>query len=193
MTNLNFQKSGGLIPAIIQNNTTMQVLMLGYMNPKALELTEKTGKVYFWSRGKKRIWMKGEKSGNILKVISITDDCDSDTLLIKVNPMGPTCHTNNVSCFSDSFLGELENIILQRKIMMPKNSYTSSLFREGTDKITDKILEESAEVVQAAQKETDQRLIEESADLIYHLLVLLISKNIMLKNVISELKSRIKR
>ncbi len=179
-----------LIPAIIQDDQTNQVLMLAYMDEQARRLTEETGSVYFWSRSRKTLWMKGETSGNVLKVVSIVDDCDSDALLIRVNPSGPTCHTGSVSCFSDSFLRELECLIADRKEKMPKNSYTTYLFKKGVDKMTEKVEEEAEEVCRAAKSETKKRLTEESADLMYHLLVLLKEKDLSFEDVVEELKGR---
>lgn len=187
---INFEKSGGLVPAIVQDDKTKQVLMLGYMNEEALRLMEETGKVHFWSRSREEIWMKGETSGNVLKVVSIVDDCDSDALLIKVDPAGPTCHTGSVSCFSDAFLRELECLIADRKEKMPEGSYTASLFEEGVDKMVEKVEEEALEVCKAATSETKERLVEESADLLYHLLVFLREKDSKFKDVIEELKKR---
>lgn len=181
-----------LIPAIIQDANTKQVLMLGYMNDDALRLTEETGNVHFWSRSRKTLWMKGETSGNILRVCEIVDDCDSDALLIKVNPKGPTCHTGSVSCFSDAFLRTLESLIVDRKSKMPEGSYTTSLFEKGLDGICPKITEEADEVVQAALSESDQRLAEECADLTYHMLVLLAARDMGLSEVVYELKKRFK-
>lgn len=182
-----------LIPAIIQDNKTGEMLMLAYMDEEALRLTEETGKVYFWSRSRKKLWMKGETSGNVLSVVSIVDDCDSDALLIKVNPTGPTCHTGSVSCFSDAFLRELERLIADRKEKMPEGSYTTSLFEDGVEKMCAKVEEEAGEVCKAATSETRERLAEESADLMYHLLVLLQEKDLKFKDVLEELKRRFKK
>jgi len=194
MNNLNFKKQNGLIPAIIQDAETQQVLMLGYMNEGSLKKTINTKKVWLFSRSKNRLWMKGEESGNILNIISIASDCDNDTLLIQAKPDGPTCHTNKTSCFGNqnsiNVLLELFQVIKKCKSRMPKNSYTTSLFEGGVDKICDKVEEESLEVIQAATKETKQRLIEESCDLIYHLLVLLANQNIGLNEIFEELKKR---
>ncbi|MEK7524053.1 MAG: bifunctional phosphoribosyl-AMP cyclohydrolase/phosphoribosyl-ATP diphosphatase HisIE [Patescibacteria group bacterium] len=185
-----------LIPAIIQDSQNGDVLMLGYMNQQAFQKTLKTKKVWFYSRSKKRLWMKGETSGNVLKFEDAKFDCDRDAILIKARPMGPTCHTGKKSCFGDSkannALSELFNIIVNRKMEMPKNSYTSSLFRAGTKKILAKIKEESAEVIQAAQKETKKRLIEESVDVLYHLFVLLAQKKIALSDIEGEIKKRMR-
>ncbi len=192
---IDWNKSGGLVSAIIQDATTGTVLMLGYMDRQAFAKTIKTKRVWFYSRSKKRLWMKGETSGNYLKLVKITMDCDGDALLISAEPAGPTCHTGQVSCFGGEFreqnaLLELFETILDRKIKMPKGSYTTSLFKEGVFKICSKVAEESGEVIKAATKESRKRLIEESADLLYHLFVLLAEKNIKLNKVYSEINKR---
>lgn len=189
---LNFEKVNGLIPAIIQDSTNSQVLMLGYMNDEALVKTQKTGFVTFYSRTKKRLWEKGESSGNKLKVVSIKEDCDSDTLLIKVKPQGPICHTGDISCFKENAftLSNLEEIIRKRKEEMPKNSYTSSLFKDGINKISQKVGEESVEVVIAAINESKKSLIAEISDLFFHTLVLMQEKKVSLKEVEQELRTR---
>ena len=173
----------------------MQVLMLGFMNEEAYQKTIKTKKVTFWSRSRKCLWQKGETSGNYLKVVDIKIDCDQDTLLIAAEPQGPTCHTGQYSCFDKksqniTFLNELFALIKDRKKNMPKKSYTTTLFREGLDKICAKVEEESEEVIRAAKSETKQRLIEESSDLLYHLFVLLAQKEVDLDEVITELAKR---
>ncbi|MBU4481347.1 bifunctional phosphoribosyl-AMP cyclohydrolase/phosphoribosyl-ATP diphosphatase HisIE, partial [Patescibacteria group bacterium] len=179
---LNFQKMGGIIPAIIQDVKTKDVLMLGFMNDEALKRTIKQKRVTFWSRSKKRLWEKGETSGNKLEVVSIKDDCDKDALLVFVKPQGPVCHTGKYSCFGIKkreqleFLQGLYDLLIERKKVLPKNSYAAFLFKRGLTKILEKVEEESGEVIQAAKKETRARLIEESADLFYHLLVLLVEK-----------------
>lgn len=191
---INWNKGKGLAPAIIQDAATSAVLMLGYMNEQSLAKTLKTKKVWFYSRSKKRLWMKGETSKNVLNLVEIKPDCDSDALLIKVRPSGPTCHTGDYSCFNESKnpneLMGLFATIQDKKITMPKGSYTASLFKAGLDKISLKVAEEALEVVQAAQKETKVRLIEESADLLYHLFVLLINQNIQIGEVEGELARR---
>lgn len=193
---LNFAKLGGIIPVVVQDVETKAVLMLGFMNEEALSKTIESKKVTFWSRTKKRLWEKGEVSDNTLKLISIFTDCDNDTLLILAKPQGPTCHTGAYSCFGIEkqngleFLQQLYDLIVARKKELPKNSYTTSLFREGLAKILAKVEEESDEVLQAAKKETKKRLIEESSDLLYHLFVLLAQKNISLSDVIQELQRR---
>ncbi len=194
---LDFQKMGELIPAIVQDEQSKDVLMLGYMNEAALENTLRTKKVMFWSRSKKRLWEKGETSGNSLEVVSIISDCDSDSLLITARPKGPVCHTGQYSCFGSqqkvnnlAFLQQLYHLIIERKKNLPENSYTAFLFKKGLGKILEKVEEESKEVVFAAQKETQNRLIEESADLLYHLFVLLIEKDISLGDIVKELERR---
>jgi len=191
---INWQKNKGLVPAIIQDFNTGAVLMLGYMNQESLVKTLKTNKVWFYSRSRQRLWMKGEISKNTLTPIEIKPDCDNDTLLIKARPAGPTCHKGNYSCFKErSKLDELPDlfkVIQDRKTLMPKNSYTASLFKAGLDKISLKVAEEGLEVVQAAQKETKRRLTEESVDLVYHLFVLLVQKGINLEEFQAEVKKR---
>lgn len=192
---VNWKKGGGLLPAIIQDACTKQVLMLGYMNRAAFTKTLRTKRVWFYSRSKKRLWMKGEMSGNILRYKSSVFDCDKDALLIQAIPKGPTCHTGTPSCFgeagsSEAIFDELLNIIKSRKRTMQKKSYTTYLFRKGLSKICAKIKEESGEVIRAAKKESRKRLTEESVDLIYHLLVLLAEKNISFVQVCREMKRR---
>jgi len=186
----------GVIPAIIQDVKTKNVIMLGFMNEEALKKTVQNKRVTFWSRNKKRLWEKGETSGNKLDLVSISADCDKDTLLISVNPRGPVCHTGKATCFGVKqtngleFLQQLYDLLAERKKELPKNSYTAFLFKQGLEKILEKIKEESGEVLQAAKKETKTRLIEESADLLYHLLILLIEKKISINDLVKELKSR---
>ncbi len=191
---LNFEKSA-LLPAIIQNASTREVLMLGYMNAAALERTEETGKVWFYSRSKDRLWMKGETSGNVLDVVEIRFDCDLDAILILAQPAGPTCHTLQRSCFGEKslsvgFLGELMEVISRRKKELPEGSYTTQLFRDGLEQIVAKVAEESEEVVRAAREESDQRVAEEGGDLLYHLFVLLAQREIPLSRVIEVLEAR---
>jgi len=192
---LNFKKLSGLVPAIIQDNLTNQVLMLGFMNEEAYKKTLESGKVTFWSRTRNCLWQKGETSGNYLEVVKIKPDCDNDTLLILANPKGPTCHTGKYSCFGDKennlfFLNELAELIKDRKKNRPKNSYTTSLFDKGLDEIVKKVGEESIEVIIAAKSETKQRLIEESGDLLYHLMALWAEKEVKTSDVIKELVKR---
>lgn len=194
ITKIDWGKNNGLVPAIIQDADTNAVLMLGFMSKESLANTLKTKKIWFYSRSKKRLWMKGETSRNILNLVSIRPDCDNDALLIKAKPAGPTCHTGDYSCFKEKpkadELAELFKVIQQRKVTMPKNSYTASLFKEGLDKIYLKVAEESLEVVQAAQKQTKTRLIEETVDLLYHLFVLLVEKNVSMEDVNKEIEKR---
>lgn len=192
ITKLDFKKMNGLVPAIIQDAKTLEILMLGFMNTEALTQTIKTGKVTFFSRSKGRLWLKGESSGNFLEVTEIRVDCDNDSLLIMANPIGPTCHTGQSSCFGKApfNLAKLYRLISDRKEKMPTDSYTTSLFKEGREAILAKIDEESAEVIQAARREGKQRLIEESCDLLYHLLVLLSSEEISMEEINEELGKR---
>lgn len=193
---LNFAKLGGIIPVVVQDVETKLVLMLGFMNEEALRKTIESKKVTFWSRTKKRLWEKGEISGNTLKLVSISADCDNDTLLILAKPQGPTCHTGAYSCFGTKkqngleFLQELFDLIVARKKELPKNSYTASFFKQELSKILAKVEEESTEVLKAAKNETRKRLIEEIADLLYHLFVLLVEKNVSLTDIVKELKRR---
>lgn len=195
---LNFNKlAGEILPAIIQDNTTGKVLMLGFMNREAYDKTIETGKVTFFSRTKGRLWTKGEESGNFLNVISIQPDCDQDTLLIKANPIGPVCHTGDDTCWGESnqpddlmFLKQLQDFIDKRKKEMPKGSYTTSLFEEGTAKIAQKVGEEAIETVIEAMAKNDERLLYEASDLVYHLIVLLSHKGFRLEDIARELKKR---
>ena len=193
--NIDYNKNkDGLVPAIIQDKTTNCVLMLGYMNQEAVDLTNSSGNVHFFSRSKNRIWMKGETSGNILELHSIKADCDNDALLVKVSPMGPTCHKGDDTCWEEAneknFLYELEDII-QRRVSNPSSSsYVSTLFDKGIDKIAQKVGEEATELV-IASKNTDNKLfIEESADLLFHFLLILQKKGFKINDVITELKTR---
>lgn len=204
-----FNKSGGLIPAIIQDNTTGRVLMLGYMNSESLQKTKATGLVTFFSRSKERLWTKGEESGNFLKLVSVKEDCDSDTLLIMVDPAGPVCHTGSDTCWGEEnkpfsatgeadlsvgnpfhFLAELEAVIASRRGASPESSYTSRLFNEGVKKIAQKVGEEAVELVLEAMDKRDDLFLEESADLLYHLLVLLNARGYRLSDVTDLLESR---
>ncbi|MBU1373231.1 MAG: bifunctional phosphoribosyl-AMP cyclohydrolase/phosphoribosyl-ATP diphosphatase HisIE [Bacteroidetes bacterium] len=192
--NINFTKSDGLVPVIIQDEQTLEVLMLGYMNEEAFQKTEKEGKVTFFSRTKNRLWTKGEESGNYLNVKSINLDCDQDTLLIKVNPVGPTCHTGSRSCFStdynQNFIFQLENIIKDRYENPTAESYINKLRAKGLNKIAQKVGEEGVETVIAALAETEIDLINESSDLVFHLLVLLKEKGLNLNDIAKNLESR---
>lgn len=189
---IDFDKSNGLIPAIVQDDSTKQVLMLGYMNKQALDATKNTGNVTFYSRSKKRLWTKGEESGNFLEVVKISEDCDHDTILIQASPKGPTCHSGSVSCFGDEefSLKILGKDIIKRANASPKESYTARLVKGGVKATGSKVTEEAEEVVRAAGKETKQRVIEESADLFYHALVLMLIRDVTLDDVETELKSR---
>ncbi|MCL1822342.1 MAG: bifunctional phosphoribosyl-AMP cyclohydrolase/phosphoribosyl-ATP diphosphatase HisIE [Prolixibacteraceae bacterium] len=194
---LNFEKHGGLIPAVIQDNTTNMVLMLGFMNEEALRKTEETGRVTFFSRTKKRLWTKGEESGNFLNVACMLSDCDNDSLLIKVNPQGPVCHTGADTCWDETneesdinFLECLQDLIEQRRCEMPENSYTTHLFEEGICKITQKLGEEAVETIIGAMAGDDENFLYESADLLYHLMVLLTYKGYRIEDVACELRKR---
>jgi phosphoribosyl-ATP pyrophosphohydrolase/phosphoribosyl-AMP cyclohydrolase len=193
---LDFNKMGGLVPAIIQDNYTKKVLMLGFMNQEALDKTIETGKVTFFSRTKNRLWTKGEESGNFLNVVSIKEDCDKDTLLIKVNPVGPVCHTGADTCWGETndepimFLSYLQDFIAKRYAEMPEKSYTTSLFQAGINRMAQKEGEEAVETVIEATNGTDDRLIYEASDMIYHLIVLLTSKGMRIEDLATELKKR---
>lgn len=195
----------GLIPAIIQDSSNNEVLMMAYMNEESLNKTLASGYTWFFSRSRQQLWMKGESSGNTQKVEQILYDCDEDTLLIKVKPAGPACHTGNYSCFYRDLQGEeidtsipfqinilqeLYQIILSRQQEMPEGSYTSYLFREGIDKILKKVGEESAEVIIAAKNQEKSEVVYETADLIYHLLVMMVEQGIKLSDIYKELRSR---
>lgn len=186
----------GLVPAIIQDARTLRVLMLGFMNEEAFEKTKKIGQVTFYSRTRERLWTKGEESGNSLDVVEIIEDCDSDTLLIKVNPRGPVCHTGSDTCFDESNQGDLEflrylqDLVHTRKKDMPEGSYTTTLFKKGINKIAQKVGEEAVELVIEAKDNNDDLFLNESADLIFHLLVLLTEKGFDLKDVIKVLQER---
>ncbi len=192
---INWQKCQNLIPAVIQDAKTLDVLMLGFMSEEALKLTEITGKVHFWSRTKNRIWMKGEESGNILEVSSIHLDCDADSLLILVNPRGNTCHNGTKSCFNTrvNFLAQLEEIIADRIENPAENSYISKLFARGMNKIVQKVGEEATEVLIAALNESDESLIGESADLLFHLMLTLQHRGISINSVLNLLETRNKK
>lgn len=195
---LDFTKdSAGLIPAIIQDADTNKVLMLGYMNQEAFDKTQAEGLVTFYSRSRNKLWTKGETSGNFLHVVSIAEDCDHDTLLIKVHPDGPVCHTGTDTCWGETneaedvmFLKELQDFIDKRHQEMPEGSYTTSLFKKGTNKIAKKFGEESVECVIGATSGDDENFIYESADVLYHLIVLLTHKGYRIEDVARELRSR---
>lgn len=192
---LDWQKVNNLMPVIIQHYVSGDVLMLGYMTPEALKQTQTTGKVTFYSRTKNRLWTKGETSGHFLNVKSISTDCDNDTLLILVDPIGATCHTGSNSCFAQAktewgFLYQLEQLLAARKNSDPQSSYTAKLYHEGTKRIAQKVGEEGVETALAATVHDREELKNESADLIYHLLVLLQDQNLSLQDVIGILKAR---
>jgi phosphoribosyl-ATP pyrophosphohydrolase/phosphoribosyl-AMP cyclohydrolase len=194
--NIDFNKGDGLVPAIIQDNKTLKVLMLGYMNAEAFAKTEETGKVTFFSRTKQRLWTKGEESGNFLEVVEILNDCDDDTLLVKVNPAGPVCHKGTDTCWGEEnkndiqFLAYLQDFIDKRKADMPEGSYTTSLFNDGLNKIAQKVGEEAVETIIDATNGTDEGFLYEGSDLIYHLIVLLAEKGYRIEDLANELKKR---
>ncbi len=194
---IDFEKMGGLVPAIIQDATTRQVLMLGFMNEEAYNKTMETGHVTFWSRSRQTLWTKGETSGHFLNLVSIKNDCDNDTLLVRVNPVGPTCHTGTDTCWGETneanpilFLSELQDFIDRRKAEMPEGSYTTSLFTKGINKIAQKVGEEALETVIEATNGTDEHLRYEASDLLYHLIVMLTAKGLRIEDVARELQQR---
>ncbi len=195
---INFNKNNdGLVPAIIQDATTKNVLMLGYMNQEAFDMTQDTKRVTFYSRTKQRLWTKGEESGNFLNLVDLKLDCDRDTLLISVNPVGPTCHTGTDTCWSEAnnqgygFLSNLEAIIKDRKDdPINEASYVASLFRKGINKVAQKVGEEAVEVVIEAKDNNDKLFLDESADLLFHYLILLQAKGFTLNDIVQVLKER---
>ena len=194
---IDFEKMGGLVPAIIQDAKTKTVLMLGYMNKEAYEKTTHTGKVTFFSRSRQCLWTKGETSGNFLELVDIMVDCDNDTLLVKVNPTGPTCHKETDTCWGEKnevnpllFLTYLQDFINTRHEEMPEGSYTTSLFKDGINRMAQKVGEEALEAVIEACNGTNGRLIYEGADMIYHLIVLLTSKGLRIEDLAKELQVR---
>lgn len=193
---MDFKKLNGIIPAIIQDSRTDRVLMLGFMNPEALHKTKEEGKVTFFSRTKNRLWTKGEESGNFLHVEEILEDCDTDTLLIKVRPVGPVCHTGSDTCFDEqnrgglAFIAQLQELIHQRKKEMPEKSYTTSLFEAGINKMAQKVGEEAVELVIEAKDTNDDLFLGEAADLVYHLLVLLSARGYGIEDVAGLLEQR---
>lgn len=190
---LAWDKQDGLLPAVVQDADTLRVLMLGYMNREALEMTLACRHVTFFSRSKGRLWTKGERSGHVLKLVSVETDCDADTLLIQAHPQGPTCHLQRTSCFPDapgSFLGDLDALIAQRERERPVGSYTTKLFEGGIRRIAQKVGEEGVETALAAVAQEDADLLGESADLIYHLLVLLRARGLSLGDVENLLRQR---
>lgn len=192
--NIDFNKGDGLAPVIVQDTKTLEVLMLGYMNEESFIKTENEKKVTFFSRSKNRLWTKGEESGHFLLVDSIAIDCDKDTILIKANPVGPTCHTGSRSCFfteyNQNFIFELENIITDRFENPTESSYVNKLRNKGLNKIAQKVGEEGVETVIAALAETEKDFINEASDLVFHLLVLLKAKGLSIKDIAKNLESR---
>ena len=193
---IDFEKTGGLVPAIVQDADTLQVLMLGYMNAVSVAKTNETGLVTFYSRSRKTLWTKGETSGNTLALISMTTDCDQDTILVKAKPKGPTCHEGTVSCFGDKgadgvgFLSYLETLIEGRKTADPESSYTAQLLQGPLRRAAQKVGEEGVETALAAVAETEDKLTSEAADLLYHLIVLLRAKDVSLDDVVAVLRER---
>jgi len=194
---IDFDKCGGLVPAIIQDAKTRNVLMLGFMNQEAYDKTVATKHVTFWSRTRNCLWTKGETSGHFLNLVSIQNDCDNDTLLVKVNPVGPTCHTGTDTCWGEEnssnpieFLSELQDFIELRHEQMPEGSYTTKLFSDGVNKMAQKVGEEALETVIEATNGTKEHLVYEASDLLYHLVVLLTSKGLRIEDVAEELHRR---
>ena len=194
---IDFQKCGGLVPAIIQDANTKNVLMLGYMNQEAFDKTKETGLVTFYSRSRQCLWTKGETSGHFLNLVDMKIDCDNDTLLVRVHPVGPTCHTGTDTCWGEEnecnpllFLGELQSFIDKRKQELPEGSYTTSLFTKGINKIAQKVGEEALETVIEATNGTSEHLVYEASDLLYHLIVLLAEKGLRIEDVAEELHRR---
>jgi phosphoribosyl-ATP pyrophosphohydrolase/phosphoribosyl-AMP cyclohydrolase len=193
---LDFDKGGGLIPAIVQDEDTKHVLMLGYMNRNSLQKTLQTGRVTFYSRSKKDLWTKGETSGNFLNVSEIMADCDEDTLLISVYPEGPVCHTGDATCFGNqkdtliSFVNELEEVIKDRKANPKEGSYTSKLFVKGLNKITQKFGEEAVEFIIESKDSNRELILNEAADVFFHMLILLHQKNVRFEDVLAVLRDR---
>lgn len=194
---IDFEKSGGLVPAIIQDSATRQVLMLGYMNREAYEKTLQERRVTFWSRSRNCLWTKGETSGHFLELVDIKADCDNDTLLVRAVPHGPVCHTGTDTCWGEAndanpllFLTELQDFINKRREEMPEGSYTTSLFKDGLNRMAQKVGEEALEAVIEAVNGTDDRLLYEASDMFYHLIVLLASKGLRIEQVAAELAER---
>lgn len=194
---IDFEKCDGLVPAIIQDAQTKNVLMMGYMNPEAYQKTIETGKVTFWSRSRQCLWTKGETSGNFLWLVNIKVDCDKDTLLVTAHPEGPTCHTGTDTCWGEKnelnpllFLSELQDFIEKRHREMPEGSYTTSLFKKGTNRMAQKVGEEALETVIEATNGSDEKMVYEAADMLYHLVVLLTSKGLRIEDIAKELAKR---
>ena len=194
---IDFDKSGGLVPAIIQDANTKNVLMLGYMNREAYAKTVETTRVTFYSRSRQCLWTKGESSGNYLNLVSLSADCDNDTLLVKAVPAGPVCHTGTDTCWGERneanpilFLSTLQDFIEKRHEEMPEGSYTTSLFKDGLNRMAQKVGEEALETVIEAVNGSDERLLYEGADMLYHLIVLLTSKGLRIEDMARELQTR---
>ncbi len=193
---LTFDEKTGLIPAIVQDSQTGKVLMLGYMNQEALEKTRQIGRVTFFSRSKQRLWTKGEESGNFLELVSISKDCDQDALLVKAIPHGPTCHKGTDTCWGEEntgnfgFLSALEDVIRDRRENAPENSYVASLFSRGINKMAQKVGEEAVELVIESKDDSEELFLNESADLLFHYLILLQAKGYTLNDVVEILKQR---
>lgn len=194
---IDFEKCGGLVPAIIQDAKTKNVLMLGYMNQEAFGKTMETKKVTFWSRSRNCLWTKGETSGNFLNLVSIKIDCDNDTLLVQANPDGPTCHKGTDTCWGEDneqnpllFLTELQDFINRRHEEMPEGSYTTKLFKDGVNRMAQKVGEEALETVIEATNGSSEKLVYEASDMLYHLIVLLTSKGLRIEDVAAELAKR---
>ncbi len=204
---IDFDKCGGLVPTIVQDANTRKVLMLGYMSPEAYKKTIDTKRVTFWSRSRQTLWTKGETSGNFLDLVSIKEDCDHDTLLVEAIPHGPTCHTGTDTCWGEKnepmpqattpdaanpllFLSELQDFIEKRHEEMPEGSYTTSLFRDGLNRMAQKVGEEALEAVIEAVGGTNERLVYEGSDMLYHLIVLLTAKGVRIEDLASELRER---
>lgn len=194
---IDFEKCGGLVPAIIQDAQTKNVLMMGYMNPEAYQKTLDTGKITFWSRSRQCLWTKGETSGNFLWLVNIKVDCDKDTLLVTAHPEGPTCHTGTDTCWGEKnernpllFLSELQDFIEKRHREMPEGSYTTSLFKKGVNRMAQKVGEEALETVIEATNGSDEKMVYEAADMLYHLVVLLTSKGLRIEDIAKELATR---
>lgn len=195
--NIDFEKMGGLVPAIVQDADTKNVLMLGYMNEASLEKTLESGLVTFYSRSRQQLWTKGETSGNYLHLVSIAEDCDHDALLVKARPDGPTCHLGTDTCWGERnekspllFLSELQDFINKRREEMPEGSYTTSLFRDGLNRMAQKVGEEALELVIEATNGTNERMVYEGSDFLYHLIVLLSSKGLRIEDLVQELVTR---
>jgi phosphoribosyl-ATP pyrophosphohydrolase/phosphoribosyl-AMP cyclohydrolase len=195
--NIDFSKGNGLVPVVIQDNNTLQVLMLGYMNEEALNKTKEGKRVTFFSRSKNRLWTKGETSGNYLEVAEILCDCDNDSIIIKVNPTGPTCHTGSTSCFGEEtargFIYQLEQVISQRIEKDNQESYTNKLYKKGLNKVAQKVGEEAVELIIEAKDNNIDLFKNEAADLLYHFLILLKAKGVSLENIEEVLKGRHKK